>query len=250
VSPFNFAIGLDLGQADDWTALTLVVDITDSEAGEKHKTLQVPMLYRWQRPYPDIVRAVKAFMADPRFKGKTAIAVDATGVGRPVVDMLLEEMPLLTRNKDFFGVMIHGGDKQSFDKGYVKVPKRDLVFGAQVALEQGRIKFAKNLELIPTLVEELRNFRLKINPQTAHDSYSHWRENQHDDLVFATALAVWAAGKVRTMSAPAMTRKESYWSQTPGGVTRPPQEAQPGENGWKRMGDPSMGLWEFERSRA
>ncbi len=32
---------------------------------------------------------------------------------------------------------------------------------------------------------------MKIDPATAHDSYSHWREGDHDDLVLATAMACW-----------------------------------------------------------
>jgi hypothetical protein len=42
-----------------------------------------------------------------------------------------------------------------------------------------------------TLRRELQSFRVKIDPKTAHDSYSHWREKEHDDLVLATALAAW-----------------------------------------------------------
>lgn len=41
------------------------------------------------------------------------------------------------------------------------------------------------------LVEELLNFKVKINVKTAHDSYEAWREGIHDDLVLATALACW-----------------------------------------------------------
>ena len=41
------------------------------------------------------------------------------------------------------------------------------------------------------LREELLNFRRKIDLRTAHDSYEHWRESDHDDLVLATALAAW-----------------------------------------------------------
>ena len=37
--------------------------------------------------------------------------------------------------------------------------------------------------------------RVKIDPKTAHDSYAAWRENQHDDLVFAVA---WHVGWGRT----------------------------------------------------
>ena len=35
------------------------------------------------------------------------------------------------------------------------------------------------------------NYRVKIDPLTAHDSYGAWREGQHDDLVLATAVACW-----------------------------------------------------------
>jgi hypothetical protein len=49
------------------------------------------------------------------------------------------------------------------------------------------------LELWPALREEMLNFKRKINLKTAHDSYEHWRESDHDDLVLATALACWGA---------------------------------------------------------
>ena len=44
---------------------------------------------------------------------------------------------------------------------------------------------------------ELLNFRRKIDLRTAHDSYEHWRESDHDDLVLATALACWSARRRR-----------------------------------------------------
>ena len=33
--------------------------------------------------------------------------------------------------------------------------------------------------------------------ETAHDSYGAWREGQHDDLVLALALALWAGVNTR-----------------------------------------------------
>jgi hypothetical protein len=36
-------------------------------------------------------------------------------------------------------------------------------------------------------------FRRKQNTVTAHISYGHWRESDHDDLVLAAALACWKA---------------------------------------------------------
>jgi hypothetical protein len=65
------------------------------------------------------------------------------------------------------------------------------VAAVQVLLQNGRLKIAEGLELAPTLRKELLNFRVKVNPATAHDSYEHWREGDHDDLVLATAMACW-----------------------------------------------------------
>jgi hypothetical protein len=76
------------------------------------------------------------------------------------------------------------------------VPKRDLVGVSQVALESRRLKVAPGLEHTSTLLEEMRNFRMKIDPKTAHDSYSHWREQDHDDLVLSVASALWAAERL------------------------------------------------------
>jgi hypothetical protein len=149
-------------------------------------------------------------MEHPMLKGRSVLAVDGTGVGRAVVDLLREEGFQL--NLDFYPVLIHGGDREHLDKGFWRVPKRDLVFGAQAALQTERLKFAAGMDNLDTLVQELRDFRVKINPATAHDSYSHWRENAHDDLVLAVALAVWAASKAGTTSSPILTgRRESYW---------------------------------------
>jgi hypothetical protein len=58
-------------------------------------------------------------------------------------------------------------------------------------LQNGRLKVARELPLAETLKTELLNFRVKIDPKTAHDSYEHWREGDHDDLVLATAMACW-----------------------------------------------------------
>jgi hypothetical protein len=54
-----------------------------------------------------------------------------------------------------------------------------------------RCFYTKSISSLKTLKKELLNFKRKINLNTAHDSYEHWREGDHDDLVLATSLAVW-----------------------------------------------------------
>ena len=76
------------------------------------------------------------------------------------------------------------------------MPKRDLVSTISVLLQTERLKVAESLQDAALLVQELLNFRVKIDPLTAHDSYGAWREGQHDDLVLAVALASWYGERV------------------------------------------------------
>ena len=92
-------------------------------------------------------------------------------------------------------VSIHGGDRVSVDRGNYRVPKRDLVSCIAVLLQQKRLQFAQ-LPMTPTLVQELLNFKVKIDPATAHDSYAAWREQDHDDLVLSLALSCWWGERV------------------------------------------------------
>ncbi len=141
-------------------------------------------------PYPRVVERVGSILASPPLADRpTALVIDATGVGTGVVDMFVHAglYPI--------PVSIHGGDKVLPQEpvGY-RVPKRDLVAAVQVLLQNERLKVARALPEAETLRRELQNFRVKIDPKTAHDSYSHWREAEHDDLVLAAALAAWFRG--------------------------------------------------------
>jgi hypothetical protein len=90
-------------------------------------------------------------------------------------------------------IQITGGDSVTQENGLHRVPKRDLVSAAQVALQTERLKIASSLPDAPVLTRELQNFQVKISLDTAHDSYGAWREGTHDDLVLAVCLALWIA---------------------------------------------------------
>jgi hypothetical protein len=61
----------------------------------------------------------------------------------------------------------------------------------QVLFQSGRLKISKKLALASILQAELLIFKVKIDPRTAHDSFSAWREQDHDDLVLSVSLAAW-----------------------------------------------------------
>jgi hypothetical protein len=138
--------------------------------------------------YPEIVRSVRSLLHAEPFRTRmryTRLLVDRTGVGRGVVDSFYEHgvRPI--------SVTIHGGSRVGVEPGGFRVPKRDLVASVQVPLQNGSLKIAPELALADTLKKELLGFSVKVDPRTAHDSYEHWRENDHDDLVLATAMACW-----------------------------------------------------------
>ncbi len=196
-----FTVGLDLGQSADYSALSVV----QTTAGPE-KALQLRHLERYplRTPYPDIAEKVAALMRDPclspdeydpsrrrHFQKAPELVVDNTGVGVAVTD-LLDKLGL-----NFVPVTITGGDAAHRSGRAWRIPKRDLVAALEVPFHTGSLKVAEGLDLWPALKGELLTFRRKINLKTAHDSYEHWRESDHDDLVLATALACWQATRRR-----------------------------------------------------
>jgi hypothetical protein len=198
--PFN--VGLDLGQAADYTAVAVVQSgMQEKPEGGTERFLHLRHLERYElgTPYPDIADKVAALMRDERlspneydasrrriFRSEPELIVDDTGVGRAVADLLK------TKGLEFKALTITGGDEvNAVGAGRYRVPKRDLVGALEVPFHTGKLKIAEGMELWPSLKKELLNFRRKIDLKTAHDSYEHWRESDHDDLVLAAALACW-----------------------------------------------------------
>jgi hypothetical protein len=201
--------GLDLGQAKDFSALAIIecarIATTNKKADEKPDCtntkdevtqLNCIHLQRWQlrTSYPSIVADVVEMIngLDPEriAGGKAALAIDATGVGAPVVDLFKREKI----NAELAPIQIVAGANVSSEFGMTRVPKRDLVSVVQVGLQNRTLKIAESLDLAETLSRELQNFTVKIT-DAANDVYGAWREGTHDDLVLAVALAVWKASQ-------------------------------------------------------
>lgn len=203
-------IGLDLGQAQDFTAVAVVEytprwtdevrKIVDERAGKSYRrtirthlpgSLDVRRLERLDvgTKYPAIVRSTVGMMLLPAFKD-APLLVDATGVGRGVFD-LFKETPIAKR---VVGVTVTAGDHCHFEHPHWRVPKRDLVGSAQIALQDQRLKIAQGIPYADVLIRELLNFKVKITP-SANDTYSAWREGEHDDLAFALMLTCWWAAR-------------------------------------------------------
>lgn len=208
-----YFVGIDLGQSKDFTAVCVLEKVTPEwqqgfvgwsfESRRAHRERSKP-LYHVRHidrlplgtSYPAVVEYVKALLEKEPLKGSSVqIIADATGCGRPVIDMLRKELPRYR----VIGVSIHGGDSTTEEGWDFRTPKRDLVATLQVLFQDGRLQIANALPSADLLMRELLNFRQKIDPITAHDSYSAWRENAHDDLVLSVALAAWYAERYREL---------------------------------------------------
>jgi hypothetical protein len=211
----RYYLGCDLGQSFDWTAIIGIEALSVSALLDKHNAekqkeaeeaeFRVVLCERGQEPYNKIAERLKTLVETPHLEtpwntqaiygdfqvvdqGAVGpdLAVDATGVGRGVVDLLR------SYGLEFNAVQLTSGLKTNRDSGYWNVPKRDLVSLAIVSFQNGWIKLAEGLPHREQLEHELRNYRTKINLRTGHETFEAWRDRDHDDLVLALALAIWA----------------------------------------------------------
>jgi len=197
-----FYVGLDLGQSADYTALAVIQDgvRVNPRTERVEKILHLRHLERYELGtlYPDIADAVTTLLTAPElspdeFDGvrinrtPPELVVDQTGVGPAVTDLLKK------KGLRFRAVTITGGNETKYGGGSWHVPKRDLVSALEVPFHTGELRVAEDMKLWPELKKELLNFRRKINLKSAHESYEHWRECDHDDLVLACSLACWWA---------------------------------------------------------
>jgi hypothetical protein len=190
----SYVVGLDLGQTQDFTAVcalkrTLRPDgKTDCVvSGLRRFPLGTP--YTSADPLnPGIGQQLLALLSAPRLSG-SVLAVDQTGVGRAVVDLLRS----LSLPATLVPVTITAGQQTvKTDAGDWHVPKKDLVAVPLVLWHSGRLEVAQDLPLLHTLLAEIDTFTVKMTA-AGNEVFGAWRENQHDDLCLSLALACWAA---------------------------------------------------------
>ena len=177
-----FIVGVDLGQTADYTAITILEK-------RENNAYDVRYLERVRNtPYTTIVMRLNHLMK--RVSVRPYMAVDATGVGRPVVDMIRDaNLPATV-----YAITLTGGDSVIRNGMELHVPKRDVASTIAVLLQTRCLRVANGLRESETLLRELLNFRVRISG-AGHDSYGAWREQEHDDLVLAVGLAAWLAEK-------------------------------------------------------
>jgi hypothetical protein len=223
-SPKRYSVGVDLGQASDYTAIAVLEKTIAppetamfSPVGESpsNRLVEGSMVYdlvylkrpKLGTPYDTIAMRVCDLICELEPQGafgelgQVTLSVDGTGVGRGVVDMLRSAFQRRgastssTPKVDFRPVSVTGSNtalkKPQRTGGYWSVPKRDLVFPAVAAFQQGKIRIARGIADRDALVNELKNYKRTTNIATGSMSFEPWRESDHNDLLFAVCLALW-----------------------------------------------------------
>lgn len=196
----KYFCGLDLGQSNDSTAIAVVRRVRflktagpntrgAEQIEEKPTIYQLGYLERvpLNTVYPAIVAHVGRLLDRPIWAGRIDLAIDQTGVGRPVCDMFT------SAGIPHIAVTITGGDSEVRDGRQWRVPKMQLVSGLQALLHEGRLHIQRDLPEAQNLVRELQDFRVQYT-SAGHLTFNA-REGKHDDLVLALALAVWRSRK-------------------------------------------------------
>jgi hypothetical protein len=223
-SPKRYSVGVDLGQANDPTAIAVLEKTIAppetamfSPLGESPSNRLVEGREIWDlvylkrpklgTPYDTIAKRVADLVCELEPQGafgelgQVTLSVDGTGVGRGVVDMLRVEFQRRGATSksvprvDFRPVSITGSNtslqKPQRTNAYWSLPKRDLIFPAVAAFQQSKIRIAKGITDRGALVHELKNYSRKTNIATGNMVFEPWREAEHDDLLFAVCLALW-----------------------------------------------------------
>jgi len=180
--------GLDLGQANDYSALSIAEKNIHHESGKTWSKLDIGHLERFPigTSYTVIAEKIAGYFEDPRLKLRGKLIVDQTGVGRPVMDMLRKYglKPV--------GITITGGYQVTEDGyGGFNVPKRDLVSSLVTMYYAGLVKVLASLREAGEFNRELEHFRVKQNRRTGHEIFEPDADFIHDDLVISVAMVAW-----------------------------------------------------------
>ena len=192
----EYFLGLDLGQAEDYTALAVlerretVFQERDPVTWEPLRRVDHLVRFLARMPlgtsYTEVVDQIGRLLRSPRLSARVSLIVDATGVGRGVVDLIRSSR----LGCEIVPVTITAGSHTSHERGMWNVPKRDLIGDLQLMLERDELGVSRTIEEAPALIKEMRAMKVRIGP-TGQDQLGSWRESRHDDLVFAVALAAW-----------------------------------------------------------
>ena len=192
----RYIVGVDLGQASDPTAVCVLHCYSEREDPAEPAKFYYDVRHLQRMPlgmsYPAIVHDVAITLDRPPLRGIAELVIDETGDGRAVGDIFVQSGLKPVR------VTITAGleEGQSGSRRYT-VPKSLLISTLDAKLHTGELRFAKDLREASAMESELKDFRRHVSEAGRYSFEA--RSGKHDDLVLATAIALWRAEKKKPM---------------------------------------------------
>lgn len=188
----RYWLGVDLGQAEDPTALTVIKDQRLPAWDGARQTLlerERTVVFADRvtgRSYADILNHITAVMVKPPLLGKVQLAIDATGLGRVISDML-DDVKV-----KHFALQTTVGQNWRRDGKYVNVGKHLLLENLSVLFAK-ELKLASGLPLYEDLIAEFETFELGMTNAGNPIIMQGARGSHHGDLAIALAVAAFAS---------------------------------------------------------
>ena len=193
----KFVIGVDLGQARDYSVVCVLevipVEPPRDAFGRRsdaepivHYRIRFLQRFKLGTPYPAIAADLMSLIGQlPSWTAPSSLWVDATGVGKAVVDTMRDA------GLEPIAVTIGGGVDWHVESPIdVRVPKRQLVGSMQIVLQTHRLHVAADIPELRTWISEMESFTVRVS-NSGSESYEAWSESTHDDMVLAAMLAIW-----------------------------------------------------------
>jgi hypothetical protein len=189
----RFWLGVDLAQAQDNTALVCVHDeclptwVGGRQAlGPRRRTVVFADKFKGVS-YPDVVSHVIRTMLKEPLRGRTRLAIDASGLGRVVSDLMSEQ------GVDHHAIQMTVGQNWVEKGRYVNVGKTLLLETLSLLFATGDLTFAHDLPLREDILAELETFQLEQTAAGNQIIVQGKSGAHHGDLAIALAVAVFAS---------------------------------------------------------
>lgn len=210
----RLTLGIDLGQRIDPSAIILVEELLPEAAPVEWRVPARPEitgadlvpLGGWRKPSIFVTRVIERHHGEPykqviqrvgelarnvriiKPRDALVLAVDATGLGRPVVEGIADELRQRGVRCGLSAVVLTAGERLKGQLGdsEVRLSKAVMVSNLVGLLEAGRLKFPQSHPEAAALERELLAYQIRVS-QNGADSYEG--RGEHDDLVVALGLA-------------------------------------------------------------
>lgn len=198
----DYIFSQDFGKVNDYQAEVLTEIVIKDREQERvtrdvhtlrrsEQTVAYPEIHvRWidrkKCSYAQLVRDTRVRLADPQIIHRTDHVVDITGVGMGVADFMRDV------GMSPIGIYCTSGNQVSRKEYGYTVPKHELITYTQLVIARGQLKFSRGLkeDVVKQLLHEVKNFTEKVNKNN-NSSYEAFREQDHDDILFALMLNCW-----------------------------------------------------------